>query len=121
MFAGSYQDTISSKRNLIIVICLAAISALLAIVLIIAIICIKRKDRQNHRYNVKTETQRIYEKRGSVGSEEGFRTAVPRPVTCQRVPMEAEDHNGMNGGYTSLQVKQLWRSPEKKPLEVRFQ
>ncbi|XP_074651639.1 protocadherin-11 X-linked-like [Tubulanus polymorphus] len=71
--SGVYIDQQPSNKNLIIVICLATVSGLLAIVLIVAIICIRRKDYDNHTQNVKTETQRIFNNRrlspnGSSGS-----------------------------------------------------
>ncbi|XP_074650417.1 protocadherin gamma-A5-like [Tubulanus polymorphus] len=61
--SGTFIEKPPNNKNLIIVICLATVSGLLAIVLIVAIICIRKKDVNNHNYNVKTETQRIFNNR----------------------------------------------------------
>ncbi|XP_074650256.1 protocadherin-11 X-linked-like [Tubulanus polymorphus] len=67
---GAYIESPPSNKNLIIVICLATVSGVLAIILIVAIICIRQKDISNHNYNVKAETQRIFNNK-------------PRPESCE--------------------------------------
>lgn len=87
---------------------MAAVSGFLAIILIVAIVCIKRKDRETHRYNVKTETQRIYEKRGSTGSDVDHKI-VPPPIRKEvSFSMEADGAESPVHGYSTLKSQQTW-------------
>ncbi|XP_064636438.1 protocadherin-1-like isoform X2 [Lineus longissimus] len=118
---GVYIDGSPSNRNLIIVVCLAAVSGVLAIILIIAIVCIKRKDRDNHRYNVKTETQKIFhhrgEKRNSHGSITSDEEKPPKKEVSFSMETEemAENSNNQSTFLTMKTQPNSWNSNSINP------
>jgi protocadherin delta 1 len=121
---GVYIDGVPSNRNLIIVVCLAAVSGVLAIVLIIAIVCIKRKDRDNHRYNVKTETQKIFHHRGEKRNSHGSITSDDEKPPKKEVSfsLEAEEmaeNSNNQSTFLTMKTQPSWNSSiNPKMLEV---
>ncbi|XP_074650219.1 protocadherin-11 X-linked-like [Tubulanus polymorphus] len=114
---GAYIERPPNNKNLIIVICLAAVSGILAIVLIIAIICIRQKDINNHNYNVKTETQRIFNNKRTNSpnnSQESSGDEASKPSGPKKEVSFSLDNDDMSDNnqstFLSLKNQQSWAS-----------